>query len=604
MDEIKEEKNSNVLERLIIRSISAVLFTGMFVLIENMDRVNELDSLNDFSNLRYLLMLVCVFCGLTVLELLCFRFFVVKLDLFFLLTASIGYGLLIACKTTNVYYISVVSLLVLLVVRYVLNHRSCRQFLKADMSIRSMKLSIGVFVILVFLYLLLLTALRLFLMKAVTFDFGIFVQMFHYMKKCLIPYTTCERYHLVSHFTIHFSPIFYLILPVYAIFSSPMTLIFVQLAAVVSGVIPVYLMCRRKNLSKVATFCMCGVYLLYPALRGGLFYDFHENKFLAPLVLWLLYFMDREKFDRKKIAAIAIFTLLILAVKEDAPIYTACIGLYYSLGRGDNKQKITGFFMFLVSVAYFFIVFYFMGRYSDGGGAITSFGRYENLTVNGYQGIGNLVMTMLKNPAYVMKQLLTAEKLEFFLWMFLPVLFLPFQSKRISTYLLLVPMVVLNLLSDYTYQHSIYYQYAYASGVLVIYLAFLEIGEKKENCGKKTAVSMLVVTLLLSISCISDRNEYFGEYLRDREMYEEMYALLDEIPRDASVSATTTLVPVLAERDEIYKHSAGDQQDYIVFSLRTSSKENYLAEADDYLNNGYQIFGEVEDKLLILQKIK
>ena len=58
MDEIKEEKNSNVLERLIIRSISAVLFTGMFVLIENMDRVNELDSLNDFSNLRYLLMLV------------------------------------------------------------------------------------------------------------------------------------------------------------------------------------------------------------------------------------------------------------------------------------------------------------------------------------------------------------------------------------------------------------------------------------------------------------------------------------------------------------------------------------------------------------------
>ena len=71
------------------------------------------------------------------------------------------------------------------------------------------------------------------------------------------------------------------------------------------------------------------VFLLYPTMRSGLFYDFHENKFLTPLLLWLLYFTEKEGLSLKaKNLLIAVFTLLSLMVKEDAAIYVACIGLF------------------------------------------------------------------------------------------------------------------------------------------------------------------------------------------------------------------------------------------------------------------------------------
>ena len=45
------------------------------------------------------------------------------------------------------------------------------------------------------------------------FDFGIFCNMFHNMRKTLLPLVTCERDKLLSHFAVHISPIYYLLLP-------------------------------------------------------------------------------------------------------------------------------------------------------------------------------------------------------------------------------------------------------------------------------------------------------------------------------------------------------------------------------------------------------
>lgn len=56
---------------------------------------------------------------------------------------------------------------------------------------------------------------------APNFDFGVFTQMFHNMRESFLPMTTCERNGLLSHFAVHISPVFYLLLPFYALFPSP-----------------------------------------------------------------------------------------------------------------------------------------------------------------------------------------------------------------------------------------------------------------------------------------------------------------------------------------------------------------------------------------------
>ncbi len=60
---------------------------------------------------------------------------------------------------------------------------------------------------------------RIFTFSTPTYDFGIFSQMFYYMKETGMPLTTVERDGLLSHFNVHMSPIYYLLLPFYVALS-------------------------------------------------------------------------------------------------------------------------------------------------------------------------------------------------------------------------------------------------------------------------------------------------------------------------------------------------------------------------------------------------
>ena len=57
------------------------------------------------------------------------------------------------------------------------------------------------------------TVCRVYSFSTPTYDFGIFAQMFHSMRTTLLPITTVERDGALSHFAVHVSPIYYLLLP-------------------------------------------------------------------------------------------------------------------------------------------------------------------------------------------------------------------------------------------------------------------------------------------------------------------------------------------------------------------------------------------------------
>ena len=114
------------------------------------------------------------------------------------------------------------------------------------------------------------------------------------MKKTGLPLVTCERDVLLSHFAVHISPIYYLLLPFYALFPSPLTLQIGQAVIVASGVIPTLLLCKHYCLSGKSTCALVLIYVLHPALSGGCFFDIHENCFLTPLLLWMFYFFERK----------------------------------------------------------------------------------------------------------------------------------------------------------------------------------------------------------------------------------------------------------------------------------------------------------------------
>lgn len=428
------------------------------------------------------------------------------------------------------------------------------------------------------------------------FDFGIFAQMFHYMKKDLSPMTTCERDGLLSHFAVHFSPIMYLALPFYALIPSPVTLLMFQALAVGSGAIPLFLLSKRLGLSNKKTVALCAAYALHPVLIGANLYYFHENCFLAPLLLWLFYFLEKDA-KVSSLTASGVFALAVCLVKEDAPVYIFFIGLYF-LFSGKGKRR--GLALMMLAAAYFLFVTSYLSANGEG---IMAY-RYGNYIFEKDGSIYSVVINLIKNPSYLLTQLMKAEKLEFLLFMTCPLAFIPFAIKKPSGGILLLPMILINFMTEYKYQYDIGFQYTYASVAFLFYLSAINLTTVKGETAKKLLVSAFAASLIFFASThltkLPDAVKYYGDHT---PVIESINEGLDSIDKDKSVTATTWLVPALWDRDTLYQFEYTENEtDVYVFDLRFSLTDKAKAKIDELTENGYKEVYRVERAVVIYEK--
>ncbi|MFR4319451.1 MAG: DUF2079 domain-containing protein [Eubacterium sp.] len=247
--------------------------------------------------------------------------------------------------------------------------------------------------ILLFAFVGIITVYRYLTYSNSTFDFGIFTQMYENMKQTGSISTTLERNRVLSHFGVHFSPIFYIALPIYFIFPSPVTVQLIQAFMVALPVIPIVLISRKYKLSNWMTVGAVLLYALYPATAGGTLYDIHENCFLTFLILMTIWAIEK-----KKNILTAIMVLLVFFVKEDAPVYIMVLGTFYLFSRKDKKR---GLILMVTSAIYFIIATSVVKSY--GLGIMDN--RFSNLFYDQQKGLSQLIRTVLVNPGYVISQI-------------------------------------------------------------------------------------------------------------------------------------------------------------------------------------------------------
>lgn len=420
-----------------------------------------------------------------------------------------------------------------------------------------------------------------------TYDFGIFSQMFYYMKETLLPLSTCERDTLLSHFAVHFSPVFYLILPVYFIFPSPITLLVCQGLISLSGVVPLYLLCKKYKQTNLCTAFLCLCYVGSPALTGGNLYYLHENVFLTPLLLWLFYFCDKKKYVPS-----LVFATLTMLVKEDAPIYVIIFGLYLLLSKKDKKL---GTILISVATVYFVTA---VGLLKTFGLGVMS-NRFDNFNKTGEAtNLVGVIMTAFSNPAYVISEMFENDRIMFLLQLFIPLGFVPFFTKKLSRYILLLPMVVINLLSDYGYQHDMSYQYVFGTLAFVIYLCVINSADVEITKRTKYLFVCGISSVMVFVSMYYSRLEVVESYKNNMDEHRAMAQAIELIPEDASVSATTFLVSNLSQRDEVYElESTKNVTDYYVLDLRYPTEQFSV---EDYENENFQTV--YKDKFIAIFK--
>ncbi|MBQ3528066.1 MAG: DUF2079 domain-containing protein [Clostridia bacterium] len=424
------------------------------------------------------------------------------------------------------------------------------------------------------------------------FDFGIFCQAFEGMAETGLPYTTIERSEYLSHFAVHFSPFFYLLLPGYFLWRSPLYLLFCQALGIALGAFPVRRICKDLGFSNGASLGAVGIYLLFPTMANGCYYDFHENKFLAVLILWLVCFAIE-----KRPLGIIIFAFLVLTVKEDAFIYVIAVCLWMIVTK---RNRLLALILAVVSVGWFFFA---CSMIQLSGGEIMT-GRFSNYTSGEGGSLFDAVRTCFIDIGFLLREVFsgadteafremtyTGQKMEFVLWTCVPLLFTPFLKKRPSELILLLPLLVINLMPSWMYQYDVDFQYTYGTATLLILSAFFFAGELSANRRRGALCCMLILSAVFATSLISPKiGAYCNSYYGNKEKYDATQKALEMIPEDASVTAYGYIVPHLWYVDDLrtcpeyYKELA--KTDYYIVDVRYDydkfTEEMYETMADDY----------------------
>lgn len=508
--------------------------------------------------------------------------------------------LLYNVETAHMYVYLGVMAVIAIVILYT-TKQNCFSFIKSDAKPYILWISVAILSAIFGFFIAGIGVLRQLTYSTPNFDFGIFCNMYHNMAESGLPNVTCERDKFLSHFAVHFSPIFYVFLPIYAIFPSAVTLQILQTLTLYSGIIPLVLIARKKGLSNNATIALSAIYAAFPALGAGTFYDLHENCFLVPLLLWMFFF-----YEKKKYVPMAIFGVLTLMVKEDAFIYVLIFAIYVLFSEKNFKLTLI---MSAVAVVYFLTVYTLMQKY--GTGILSD--RYNNLIYDKQDGIFGAIKTIILNPAYVISQLFITtkenpDKIWYIIQLFLPLGFMPFATKKLSRYILIAP-ILLNIITTYQYLPNINFQYSFGVMAFLFYATVLNASEL-EGFSKKYLITLGVIAsvFLFLVICVPKYQTYSERYEKSAATYERYdYALTEILPEDASVAASSFLITHIYDRDEIYEvkyHKENGKYktdiDYVVLDMRYKDESNDAAAY--YLANGYEEFYLDKGLIRILKK--
>ncbi len=467
-----------------------------------------------------------------------------------------------------------------------------------------------------FLFVSAWTVGRVYCFSSPTYDFGIFSQMFYYMKESGLPMTTLERDGLLSHFAVHVSPIYYLMLPFYRLAPVPAALQVLQAAVMTSAVIPLWEIGKRRSLTGGQRVMLCAVLFLYPAYSGGAGYDLHENCFLTPLILWMFCGIESGRSALTIGAAV-----LVWMVKEDAAVYVAAAALWLIVrtvlrpGKPDWRNLAVGTALLAASLGWFFLATGYLARYGDG---VMTY-RYGNFLYDGSSSLAAVVRSVFLNPMKAVYECADTEKLRFIAMTLLPLLGLPLLTRRYERYILLIPYILVNLMSDYRYQHDIFFQYMFGSGASLIYLTVLNLSDLRNGRRRflVLAAAVLVSAAGFGGAVVPKAARYPVQAVRYYEYYQNIRDTLDTIPEHAPAAASTFYTAYLSRRETLYdiRYCSAEHllsAEYIVLDLSSDSdyqkyasggRDNGLDNLTELLEaNGYEEYERLDSVLAIYRR--
>lgn len=384
------------------------------------------------------------------------------------------------------------------------------------------------------------------------------------------------------HGSAHFDPLLVLLSPLYLLYPRAELILILQAMWLGAGVVPIYLITKEKLGRRLPGVLLAAMFALYPALQGANMYEFHSLTLLSPLILWVLYFLERGSIR-------GYFLMLVptLLLREDVPLLLCFVGLYAILSRRPGYARV-GWVTILVSGIYFIVVKRYIMPSPDifmSGKEALSFAYYYEDLIPNKNGATGLLVSVISNPSFVLRHVFAEPKVRYFLTLFLPLAFLPFFAR--TGRVMLIYGLLFCFLASRTAVFSPAFQYS--SVILPIAFALVPQTLRRVEDGAAPAAlglhggrlsrallgAAFVASLLVSwkFGAIVHNEAFrggFGKITRtlsdeQKAIYAWVSEQVDRIPLSDSVGVTNKLGPHASNRKEVWFYpGAGKTTDWLL----------------------------------------
>ncbi len=372
------------------------------------------------------------------------------------------------------------------------------------------------------------------------FDMGIHDQGIWLLSRFKDPYVTVVGRHYLGH---HVSLIGYLFVPLYWLGAGPHALYAVETLWLALGAIPIWLLARDRLGNPWLGLVLAAAYLLYPALEWINWWHFHPDALMITPLMFAYWLATRRSWRWFAVAVI-----VALLCKEDAALAVAGLGLVLLWRR----QRRAGVLTVAAGGAWFLVATkVLIPGFNDGQPAF-----YEAMFPTLGDSMGEIVFNAVRHPSRVLELATSSERLTYYRQLLLPVALLPLAS--LPALLVGAPQVVINVSAEALRAYDIHFHYSSA----VIAAVFLATVEGCARLGRRPAVARFMVGLVAATSLAGNvawspsplSVKYrTGIWARPSPRVPALQAAVDQVPSEAGVSASYTLVPHLTHRATIYE---------------------------------------------------
>jgi uncharacterized membrane protein len=476
------------------------------------------------------------------------------------------------------------------------------------------------------------TVLKHNLFQSSAWDLGVFNQsfyttlhsgkFFYYTADLLLNPSGC-------YFAQHISPILFLILPFYAINSSPTTLLILKSFILAFGALPLYLLAKELLESKKAGFMVAIVYLLYAPLQGATWFDFQPQVFLPMLFFSTFYFTVKSKWS-------LYFLTIILAamVEEHISIIIFLVAIYLlitskvrpfwkSLKSFHNmNQNLASIITMMFSALYFIVAGWIKNSFPINPHFMYIYKALAAFSVLGVKGDPLLIpINVLLNPQRAFDAFLYDFPLKFLYLVFLfgPLLFFSFKSKLV---LVTVPFLGLFFLSNYNAYYSVGAHYPLYILAFIFVAALFVLRRLQHDARISILRTMLIASLLFTIS-ISPLSPLSAPFVKEGLLWypstslasndhtASLTDLVNVIPPNASVLTQNILFPHVSSRlnayvlplsnvvnNTEYIRSLINSSEYILVDLSWDDLNTNFVLSETARNNSYGAYALGDNAIL------